>query len=106
MNQYHHAPRKILAMKSQLTALTDPKTIFNFMIKHPIIRFEANTLQSKINTLYNKWEAYFSQVKNYAKEELASYCLSWKGIQTAVKFIKMALTYRKRRVRRRRSRRP
>jgi len=96
-----NAPQ-IAAMKKQLKAKTDPEKIFKYMIRHPIIRFEAQpTLKPKIKALYSKWETYFSKIKNHAKEELASYCLSWKGIQNSIKFIKMALSHGKRQKRRR-----
>ena len=75
------------------------------MINHYILKFDAQVLKQKINALYSKWETYFSNIKNRAKEELASYCLSWKGIQNSIKFIKMALFHGKRQ-RRRRSKRP
>lgn len=102
--QFYTVPQ-VATMKKQLKTRTEPESIFKYIISHPILKFDAQVLKQKINTLYKKWEAYFSKIKNHAKEELASYCLSWKGIQNSIKFIKMALFHGKKQ-RRRRSKRP
>ncbi len=90
-------PVKINDMKSKLRLIQDPAKVFVFIKSHPLLALDTRMLGGKIQSLYQKWENFFSQTINYAKEELAAYCISWQAIRNAISFIKQALAGPKRR---------
>lgn len=89
-------PTKIAEMKSNLRPLQDPVTVFGFIKNHPLLALDTRVLGKKIKSLYQSWVNYFSQTINYAKEELAAYCISWQAIRHAISFIRRALSKRNR----------
>jgi hypothetical protein len=85
---------KLRRFKATLKKLTDSQRIFEFICRGRIVSFQkiANIqkkwLMSKARRLYNAWQIWINKTKNYAKDDLEAYCVSWTAIRRAMAFIK------------------
>jgi hypothetical protein len=82
---------RIVRFKATLQKLMDPQRIFEFIRRSPIAAFEIRWLMSKARRLYNAWQIWINKTKNYAKDDLEAYCVSWTAIRRAMAFIKQVL---------------
>lgn len=84
------SPARVNKLKKGLSLKKTPLGIYKYILGQSLLVFDMKLLKKSMKTLYNIWGKWISQTINLAKEELASYCISWVAIRRAIDFIRLS----------------